>query len=78
MREVPDGGERDKAVYRLKLHVSNKNPVFQKGELHLRLLGLFLEVGSHKIPILFFLPVIMIFSSCCNADFVLYVPQDHM
>lgn len=65
-------------MYELKLHGSNRSPIFQKGELHLRLLVLFLEVGSHKIPILFFLPVIMIFSSVCNADFVLYVPQDHI
>lgn len=42
MHEVPDECEKDSALYQLKLHVSNRTPVFQKDELNLRLLVLFL------------------------------------
>lgn len=42
MHEVLNECEKDNAVYQLKVHVSNRSPVFQKGELNLRLLVLFL------------------------------------
>lgn len=47
MHEVPYECEKDNAVYQLKVHVSNRSPVFQKGELNLRLLVLFL--ASRKL-----------------------------
>lgn len=42
MHEISNDCKKDNAMYCLKLHVSNRSPVFQMGELYCRLFGFFL------------------------------------
>lgn len=73
MHVIPNEYKKDNTVYHLKLHVSNRSPVFQVGELNLRLFVYFLASRRSQNTCLH-----KMFYSGYSADCVIYVLQDHI
>lgn len=48
MHGIPNECKKDNTVYHLKLHVSNRSPVFQMGELYRRLFDFFFASRSQS------------------------------